>query len=246
LDFVPNHSSDEHEWFKKSERREPGYEDYYIWRDPKYDNVSNTMVPPTNWLSAFRFSAWRWSDIRQQMYYHMVHYKQPDLNYRNPKLVEEMNNILVYWMDRGVDGFRIDAVPCLFEKMNPDGSFPDEPRTFNPNCDRNDDCSVQHIYVQDQDETFDMVYQWRKLVDDYTTSRKIEPKVLMTESYARIDLIQRFYGTETVEGAQVPFNFELIKKVNKLSTAEDYKNVVEEWLNLMPAGKMANWVVREV
>jgi alpha-glucosidase len=150
---------------------------------------------------------------------------------------------LIYWMDKGVDGFRIDAVPCLFEKLNPDGSFPDEPRTFDPNCDRYDDCSLQHIYVQDQDETFDMVYQWRKLVDEYTKTRKIESKVLMTESYASIDLIQRFYGNGSMEGAQVPFNFELIKKVNKKSSAEDYKNAVEGWLVSMPEGKMANWVV---
>ena len=99
LDFVPNHSSDEHEWFKKSERREPGYEDFYIWRSGKRDNVSNIIVPPNNWLSAFRYSAWRWSEIRQEMYYHMVHYKQPDLNYRNPKVVNEMKAVLTYWME---------------------------------------------------------------------------------------------------------------------------------------------------
>ena len=127
--------------------------------------------------------------------------------------------------------------------MNPDGSFPDEPRSFDPSCDRYDDCYLKHVYVQDQDETYDMVYQWRKLVDDFTTSRNVAPKVLMTESYARIDLIQRFYGNGTVEGAQIPFNFELIKNVDANSTAEDYKNIIEEWLRLMPAGHMANWVV---
>lgn len=245
LDFVPNHSSDEHEWFKKSERREPGYEDYYIWREPKTDSVSNIPVPPTNWISGFRYSSWKWSDIRKEMYYHFFHYKQADLNYRNPKLVQEMKDILTYWMEKGVAGFRIDAIPTLFEKINDDGSFPDEPRTYNPNCDRYDECYLDHIYTMDQPETYDMAYQWRKLVDDFSTSHKVEPKVLMTESYARIDLTLKYYGNETVEGSHIPFNFELIKRVNSKSTATDYKNVIEEWLNLMPAGHMANWVVSQ-
>jgi alpha-glucosidase len=243
LDFVPNHSSDEHEWFKKSERREPGYEDYYIWRDAKVHPVTNSLVPPTNWMSTFRFSAWRWSDTRQQMYYHMFHYKQPDLNYRNPKLVQEMKDILTYWMEKGVDGFRIDAIPSLFERMNSDGSFPDEPRSYNPNCDRYDECSLNHTSTIDQEETYDMAYQWRKLVDDFSASHNADPKVLMTESYSRIDLTQRYYGNGVVEGSHIPFNFELMKRVNLTSTAEDYKSIIEEWLNMMPPGHMANWVV---
>lgn len=243
LDFVPNHSSDEHEWFQKSEKREAGYEDYFIWRDPKIDEVSNIRVPPNNWLSGFRYSAWRWSQIRQQMYYHFFHYKQPDLNYRNPKVVQEMKDVLTYWMEKGVAGFRIDAIPTLFERINSDGSFPDEPRTYNPNCDRYADCYLEHIYVQDQNETYDMAYQWRKLVDDFSKSNNVEPKVLMTESYAKIELTQKYYGNGSVEGSQIPFNFELIKRVNINSTAEDYKNVIEEWIRLMPANHMANWVV---
>lgn len=65
----------------------------------------------------------------------------------------------------------------------------------------------------------------------------------MTESYARVDLTQKYYGNGSVEGAHIPFNFELIKRVNANSTAEDYKNIIEEWMDLMPPGHMANWVV---
>lgn len=207
------------------------------------DSVSNVFVPPNNWISGFRYSAWRWSNIRQEMYYHFFHYKQPDLNYENPKLVQEMKDVLTYWMEKGVAGFRIDAIPTLFEKMNPNGSFPDEPRSYDPNCERNEDCYLKHIYVMDQDPTYDMAYQWRKLVDDFSSSHGVDPKVLMTESYASINLTQKYYGNSTVKGSQIPFNFELIKRVNINSTAMDYKNVIEEWLTLMPAGQMANWVV---
>ena len=101
LDFVPNHSSDEHEWFGKSERNEPGFENYYIWHPGKIDEHTNLLVPPTNWLSFFRYSAWKYSNIRKQFYMHQFVDKQPDLNYRDPKLVQEMKDILSFWMARG-------------------------------------------------------------------------------------------------------------------------------------------------
>ena len=147
LDFVPNHSSDEHEWFGKSERRESGYEDYYVWDDGKIDPNTNVLGPPSNWISAFRYSAWKWSNVRKQMYLHQFHYKQPDLNYRDRKLVQEMKDILTFWMSLGVDGFRIDAVPVLFEKIV-NGTWPDEPRTYQDGCDENDRCFLQHIYIE--------------------------------------------------------------------------------------------------
>ncbi|KAL7025505.1 hypothetical protein ACKWTF_013499 [Chironomus riparius] len=243
LDFVPNHSSNEHEWFKRSERNESGYEDYYIWRTPKIDEVSNIPIPINNWMSIFRYPAWKWSDIRQQMYYHIFLYQQPDLNYRNPKLVEEMKEVLRFWMKKGVSGYRVDAIPHLVEKINSDGSFPDEPRSYDPNCDQYDHCSLNNIYTHDQPETYDMVYQWRKVLDDFSAENKAGSKVLMLESGARIDLNMLYYGNSTTPGAHFPFNFELIKNTNINSTAVDYKNAVELWLNNMPARHIANWLL---
>lgn len=243
LDFVPNHSSHEHEWFKKSERNESGFEDFYIWRNPKIDEISNTPVPPTNWLSVFRYSAWRWSEIRQQMYYHLFQDKQPDLNFRNSQVVAEMKAILHYWLDKGISGFRIDSVPSLFEKVEADGSFLDEPRSYNPDCDAHDHCYLRNIYTEDQPETYDMVYQWRKLVDDYSKANNVEGKIIMIESAAPIDLNMKYYGNSTMEGAHFPFNFDLLLKLNKNSSATDYKTMIEEWLNKMPEGHMANWVL---
>lgn len=120
LDFVPNHSSDEHEWFKKSVQRVSGYEDYYVWQDPK---PGTERDPPNNWVAAWYGSAWEWNDERKQFYLHQFHKKQPDLNYRNPAVVQAMKDVLRFWLDQGVDGFRIDAVPWLFETVG----FPDEP-----------------------------------------------------------------------------------------------------------------------
>ncbi|XP_063608438.1 maltase 1-like [Penaeus indicus] len=90
LDFVPNHSSDEHEWFVKSRRKEEPYTDYYIWADPKGFDEEGQPIPPNNWLSVFRGPAWTWAEERQQFYFHQFLAKQPDLNYRNQRVREEM------------------------------------------------------------------------------------------------------------------------------------------------------------
>lgn len=243
LDFVPNHTSDEHEWFLKSERREAGYEDYYIWRDGVKDPHTLLISPPNNYVSFFRFPAWRWSSVRKQFYLHQFHYKQPDLNYRDPKLVQEMKDVLSYWLNKGVAGFRIDIIVCLFEKLNADGSFPDEP-IGDPNCGVDDFCSLDHIYTQDQPETYDMSYQWRALLDNFKTNTGSDTKIMMTESWSLIDKVMKFYGDGVQNGSYIPFNFEMMKSMNQQSTAKQYKANVDLWLNNMPNGVQANWVVR--
>lgn len=87
LDFVPNHTSDEHYWFKESINRTGKYEHYYIWADGKNNELP---LPPNNWLSVFGGSAWEYNSIRKQWYLHQFHKKQPDLNYTNPEVQEEM------------------------------------------------------------------------------------------------------------------------------------------------------------
>ena len=112
LDFVPNHSSDQHEWFLKSLLREDPYSDYHVWEDPKGFDDDGVPIPPTNWVSAFRGSMWEFREERQQFYLHQYLVEQPDLNYRNPLILEEMKDVLKFWLDIGVDGFRLDAVRC--------------------------------------------------------------------------------------------------------------------------------------
>lgn len=242
LDFVPNHSSNEHEWFKQSEASNPTYKDYYIWNEGKV-LANGTRVPPNNWLSIFRGSAWTWSDTRKAYYYHQFLAEQPDLNYRNPALVESMKSILRLWLDRGVQGFRIDAVPYLFEVE----SNLDEPLSGNCN-DPEDHCYLKHIYTSDVDETFQMIYQWRALTDQYKTDHGGDTRILMTEAYTSLPNTIRFYGSGTVMGSQIPFNFELISYTNIKSTAGDYKRNIDNWMNAMPKGEQyrANWVVSDL
>ncbi|KAF2891956.1 hypothetical protein ILUMI_14217, partial [Ignelater luminosus] len=232
MDFVPNHSSDKHEWFIKSENREPGYEDFYIWRD----GVNGSE--PNNWLSIFKYSAWKYSEKRKQYYYHAFAEAQPDLNYRNPLVVEEMKDVLKFWMDRGVDGFRMDAVTSLFE----DEALRNEPKAGN-NVPPYENDYLKHIYTKDLPETYDMIYQWRKFIEEYSNEHDGDARIMMTEAYTDIDNTMRYYGEDDRKGAHFTFNFQFITKINKKSTARDIVGAVEEWMYHMPTKYTANWVL---
>ena len=127
LDFVPNHTSDEHEWFKKSVKNETGYRDYYIWKNGKKVNET-TEAKPNNWQSVFHTDAWTKLDNQTQYYFHQFDKKQPDLNYRNPVVQKEMEDVVKFWLDRGISGFRIDAINHMYEDVN----FKDEAK-IDPN-----------------------------------------------------------------------------------------------------------------
>lgn len=245
LDFVPNHSSDEHEWFLKSASREPGYEDYYVWRDgkPNTDDPSKPL-PPNNWLSGFRGSAWQWNDQRQQFYYHLFTAKQPDLNFRNPKVVEEMKDVLRFWLDLGVDGFRIDSVGCMFEVLpDENGDFPDEPLSGTTQ-DKEDFAYLEHIYTIDRPENVQMVYEWRQLLEDHQKQHGGDTRILMTESWSALDVIKPYFRSiRGNEGAQMPFNFRLITELNADSSAFDFKNVIDSWMTIVDNDHSANWVL---
>lgn len=131
LDFVPNHCSNEHDWFQKaintSHPEHEQYRDYFVWHKGKALE-DGTKAPPSNWLSIFRGSAWEWNDDVGAYYLHQFLEEQPDLNYRNKAVSNEMKDVLRFWLRKGVDGFRIDAVPFIFEsKENADGYYDDEP-----------------------------------------------------------------------------------------------------------------------
>lgn len=166
LDFVPNHTSDKHDWFIKSAARVAGYEDHYVWHSGKL-LTNGTRIPPSNWVSVFRGSAWEWHTGRQQYYLHQFLKEQPDLNYRSQTVVDAMKDVLRLWLTRGVSGFRIDAVPYLFE-IAPDENdeYPEE--ALSGECDDyNNPCYTIHDYTQNRDETFDMAFQWRAVLDEY-------------------------------------------------------------------------------
>ncbi|XP_067013713.2 maltase A1 [Anabrus simplex] len=239
LDFVPNHSSNLSEWFQNSVKKIDPYTDYYVWVDgkPNADDPSK-MDPPNNWLSNFGGSAWEWNEERGQFYLHQFAAGQPDLNYRNPVLVEEMKNVLRYWLDIGVDGFRVDAVPYLFERED----LPDEPKSGDPNAKPNEEKYLLHIYTQNQPETFDMISQFRAVVDEYK-ARDGHTRVMMVEAYANLTETMKYYGTPEKPGAHFPFNFQFISYLNNASTGQDVRDYVLQWEQNKPSWAWSNWVV---
>jgi len=117
LDLVPNHSSDEHFWFKESRKSKNNpYRDYYYWKPPKEDGS-----PPTNWVGIFAPSTWEYDQTTGEYYLHMFSVKQPDLNWENPKVRQEIYDIMNFWMKKGIDGFRIDVLTFISKDLN----FPD-------------------------------------------------------------------------------------------------------------------------
>jgi oligo-1,6-glucosidase len=117
IDLVVNHSSDEHFWFQESRKsKDNPYRDYYIWKPAKADGT-----PPNNWRSFFSGSAWQFEKATEEYYLHLFAVKQPDLNWENPKLREEVYSMMHFWLKKGVDGFRMDVIPFLSKDLN----FPD-------------------------------------------------------------------------------------------------------------------------
>jgi len=122
MDLVVNHSSDEHEWFKqaRSSRSNP-YHDHYIWAEPVDGRE------PTNWESFFSGSAWQWNEPTGEYYLHLFSRKQPDLNWENPAVRREVFELMRFWLDKGVDGFRMDVINLISKHWGADGRLPDAP-----------------------------------------------------------------------------------------------------------------------
>ncbi len=123
MDLVVNHCSDEHVWFQEARKsRDNPYHDHFIWREPKADGS-----PPTNWEAAFNGSVWQWNEATGEYYLHMFSPKQPDLNWENPVVRTAVHDVMRFWLDKGVDGFRMDVINMVSKPWNADGSLPDAP-----------------------------------------------------------------------------------------------------------------------
>src|SRR5712692_8803648 len=180
LDFVPNHTSDEHPWFQQArESRTNEKRDWYIWRDPAPDGG-----PPNNWMSRFGGSAWQFDESTGQYYLHMYDVKQPDLNWRNPKVRQEMYEVLRFWLERDVDGFRIDALKMLLK----DEQFRDSPP--NPEWKPGNPPGTFQLdfYTGDQPGIHKIVQEMRALVDSHSQ------RLLIGELYLPIERLVQYYG----------------------------------------------------
>jgi len=225
LDFVPNHSSDQHPWFvaSRSSRDNPK-RDWYIWRDPAAGGG-----PPNNWLSCFGGSAWEYDAHTEQCYYHAFLREQPDLNWRNPAVVEAMLNVLRFWLERGVDGFRVDVLWHLIK----DDQFRDNPP--NPSWREGSDPyqKLISLYTTDRSEVHGIIACMRRLVDQY------KDRVLIGEIYLPMERLVQYYGID-LGGVHVPFNFQLL--LAKWH-ARDIARIIGEYEAALPEHGWPNWVL---
>lgn len=228
LDIVPNHSCDEHKWFLLSTDNIQPYDNYYVWSNGSIDKNGNN-VPPNNWVSTYsdrEGSAWTWHDKRQQWYYHKFHKSQPDLNLRNENVLQKLLNVFDFWLRRGVDGFRIDAVSYLFE----DKDLRDEPIVGGG------------TFTSGLPENADLLYTFRSHIDNWVETNNATSKLLIAESYDTDKTLITLYGNATHKGIP-PFNFRFITHVRNTSTAERIKNVVQDWFAILPGNASTNWVL---
>jgi alpha-glucosidase len=232
VDFVPNHSSDQHPWFVESRSsRDNPRRNWYVWRDPAPGGG-----PPNNWESTFTGSAWEYDETTGQYYYHMFLKEQPDLNWRNPELKSAMWDAIRFWLDVGVDGFRLDAIGTIFE----DPEMPDETSGLplvqlymmaeaaeTPEEEEAAEAKWEEKFEHqvDQPELHPLFQELRRLVDDEYGDREL---VLVGET----GLIE-FYGDGKNE-LHLAFNFPLMRTENL--TPEHIRENQKQRLSELPEG----------
>src|SRR5579864_4031758 len=207
LDFVMNHTSDQHKWFIDSRSsRTSAHRNWYVWHDPRKDGG-----PPNNWESTFGHSAWKLDPKTNQYYYHYFYPEQPDLNWRNPAVEKAMFDVTRWWYQRGVAGFRLDAVDTLFE----DPDLRDNPVL--PGKNKYGDPEMEDKYNKKLPEVHEVLQDLRKVADEQNA-------VLIGETWTQnIDELKQYYGEHNNE-LQMPMDF-MFTTVDKLSPPEFRKQI---------------------
>jgi alpha-glucosidase len=222
VDLVPNHTSRHHPWFREA-RSSLGAprRDWYIWRDPAPDGG-----PPNNWRAISGGPAWTLDEATGQYYLHSFFAAQPDLNWRNPKVREAIQDAMRFWLGRGVDGFRLDMIDYLIK----DAEFRDEPVDGEGRYDW-----PTAVHQLNQPEVVDVMRELRQVTDAYPD------RVLLGEIEYRlpVDKMASYYGPD-LDALQMPFNFWLLFLPWEAASLESFVAVYEASL---PTGAWPNWVL---
>ncbi|XP_024408637.2 amino acid transporter heavy chain SLC3A1 [Desmodus rotundus] len=236
IDFIPNHTSDKHAWFQLSRNRTEKYTDYYIWHNCSHENGITT--PPNNWLSVYGNSSWHFDEVRNQCYFHQFTKEQPDLNFRNPDVQEEIKEIIQFWLTKGVDGFSFEAVKFLLEAKHlrdeaqvNKTQLPDTVTQYS---------ELYHDLTTTQVGMHDIVRSFRQTMDQHST----EPgryRFMGTEAYGdSIDSTMVYYGLPFVQEADFPFN-DYLTRLDSPSGNRVFETITS-WMKRMPEGKWPNWM----
>jgi alpha-glucosidase len=200
MDMVMNHTSDQHQWFLESASSKTNPKrDWYVWRDPKGFDAAGKPIPPNNWVSGFGGSAWQYDPTTKQFYYHEFYRQQPDLNWRNPEVEKAMFGAVRFWLDRGVAGFRLDAIPNLFE----DPQMRDNPVLTGTNA--QGDPNLGDLYTNNLPEVHDVIRRLRTLASSYPGDR-----VLIGETYLpNVQELEKWYGGPQRDELELPMDMQV-------------------------------------
>ena len=226
LDWLINHTSKDHAWFQDARSsRQSQHRDWFIWADPKPDGS-----PPNNWLSVFGGSAWTLDERTGQYYFHAFMPEQPDLNWRNPQVVEAMHDNLRFWLKRGIDGFRLDALDMLLE----DANLPDNPP--NPDFDPSGalDQAVIQKYTRNQPGIHDLIAGMRKVCDEYPE------RVLLGEIYVSAEEMVPYYGTVEQPELHLPLNPQFLRQ---RWDADEMAKAISGYLDAVSAYGWPTWAL---
>jgi alpha-glucosidase len=224
LDFVPNHSSDQHPWFVESRSsRDARRRDWYVWADPAPDGS-----PPNNWVSGFGGPAWTLDPATGQYYMHNHLASQPDLNWWNEEVRDEFDAILRYWFDRGVAGFRIDVCNIIIK----DALLRDNPPATAEDSAEAQLFGQRSVYNMNRPEAHDVIKRWRAIADSYDP-----PRVLVGETpVEELEKLVAFHGDN--DELHLAFNFGFIGAPLE---AEAMRGIVEAMERLLPADAWPAW-----
>jgi alpha-glucosidase len=226
LDFVPSHTSDSHPWFQEARSsRESPKRDWYLWADPRPDGS-----PPTNWVSTFGGSAWSYDKATKQFYEHAFLPQQPDLNWRNPQVREAVFAAMRFWLERGVDGFRMDAIWHIVK----DDRLRDNPPNPDYTPELAPDNVVIPVYTRGRPEVHEVAAEMRRVVDAF------QGRVLGGELYLSAKEMADYYGTPERPELHIPFNLQLSVLDWDAKTLGDF---IAEYLDALPEGAWPNWSV---
>ncbi len=210
LDMVLNHTSDKHKWFieSASSRANPR-RDWYVWNDGK-PGLDGKRLPPNNWVSLFGGSSWEWMPQTKSFYYHRFYKQQPDLNWRNPEVEKAMFGAMQFWLNRGVAGYRLDAIPSLFE----DPQLRDEPVL--PGRNAQGDANLKNIYTDNLPEVHGVIRRMRAMVERYPDTKYPGERVLIGETYLpNTTELDKWYGGAKKDELQLPMDM-MVGFSNKL------------------------------
>ena len=216
LDMVLNHTSDQHPWFREAANsRDSARHDFYCWNDGK-SGPAGQHLPPNNWVSLFGGSAWQYVPAVGQFYYHMFYRQQPDLNWRNPRVEQAMFAAMRFWLDRGVAGFRLDAITTLFE----DAKLREAPALGGKNA--QGDPILSDIYTNNLPQVHGVIRRMRAMIDAYPGER-----VLIGETYVpKTADLDPWYGGALHDELQLPMDT-LVGLGSKLDAGSLRQHLIE-------------------